>query len=576
MTRFHFLLLTICLFLASCSGNDRKQFESAGGTLTLALDNAPTTFIAREVTDVYSQRVLSQALEPLVTINPKDFSIQPQLAKSWKASADGLTYTFVLRDDVLFHENELFGSDDERRMTAADVKYSIEKACRPNEKGLPSSAYASTYADLLLGAKDYYSGKRSSIAGLRVNGNEVVLTLTAPDATFIQKMAQINSAVISEKAAKANKEGELIGTGPFVYLKPGSDNRIVLVKNEDYYLRDNKGNALPYLDSVVFVIENRKLEQLDLFEKGGLDMISALPASRITQMLEGRIGDFNSKPPKMILYNNALLNTQYYFFNMADPRFQDVRVRKAFNYAVNREKITREVLRGQASENGIYGIVPPVISTFRGYDFKAVRDVGYDFDPEKAKQLLAEAGFPNGQGFGSVNLRVNTGDIHSAVAEEVSRQIFQVLNINVNIDGSTFDQKDADADFARGDIFRSAWLADYPSPETFLMNFCGKYVPEALSEPSQINQSRYRNPVFDDYMNRARVAPSQTERYKLYNSAEIELMKDPPLIVLWYAGDIQLMSSKVRNFAQNSLGLLDLRQVYLKEWTREEYLKSVQ
>jgi ABC-type transport system substrate-binding protein len=544
----------------------------------MSIDNEPSTFIAREVTDVWSATVLSQIAECLVSFNPEDLSVRAQLAKSWKISPDGLSYTFTIRDDIQFHEHPVFASDEDRKMTVQDVKFSIEKACKPNDNGAPSTAYLSIFSTHLKGATDYFANKASSISGLKVNGNDITLTLNAPDANFISKLANINAAVVSEKVVKAGKEADLVGTGPFIYddYKKGEPSTIVLLKNPDYYLTDKKGNALPYLDSVVFIADTRKLEQLDMFERGETHIINTLPTSRITQMLEGRIKDFNSKPPLMLLNNNAMLITNYYFFNMTEPRFQDPRVRQAFNYAIDRNQITQYVLRGQAYEDGVYGIVPPLSSSFKGYDFKAIREAGYGYDPEKARQLLAEAGYPGGKGFGSVNLRVNIGDIHAAVAEEVSDQIYQTLGINVNIDGSTFEQKDEDAYYARGDLFRTAWVADYCSPETFLANFYGKYVPFSKNEPSRINQPRYKNPVFDELLEKARTADSQKESYRYYNQAEIELMKDPPVIVLWYSGDIQLAYSKVRNLKNNPMGLLDLTQVYLKDWTKEEYLKSIQ
>lgn len=543
----------------------------------MSIDNEPSTFIAREITDVYSATVLSQVVEGLVSFNPEDLSIRAQLAKSWKISPDGLSYTFTMRDDILFHEHPVFASDEDRKMTVKDVQFTIEKACQPNEKGGATAAYLSIFGEHLKGAKDYFEKHAASISGVKVNGNDITLTLVSPDANFIHKLTSINAAVVSEKVVKADKEADLIGTGPFVYndYKKGEPSSIILLKNEDYYLTDKKGNALPYLDSVVFIADTRKLEQLDMFERGETHIINTLPTSRITQMLEGRIKDFNSIPPLMKLNNNALLITNYYFFNMTDPRFQDVRVRQAFNYAIDRNQITQYVLRGQANEDGIYGIVPPLSSSFKGYDFKAIREAGYSYDPEKARKLLAEAGYPGGKGFGSVNLRVNIGDIHAAVAEEVSEQIYQTLGINVNIDGSTFEQKDEDAYYARGDLFRTAWVADYCSPETFLSNFYGKYVPATKAEPSRMNQPRYKNPVFDELMDRAQAAGSQKERYRLYNQAEVALMKDPPIIVLWYSGDIQLAYSKVRNLKNNPMGLLDLKEVYLKDWTKEEYLKSI-
>lgn len=577
------LILTIApilvFLLISCNGGSSKQqFEHAGGCLSMAVDNEPTSYIVREVTDVYSAAILIHVAECLVSLNPEDLTIQPQLAKKWKVSTDGLSYTFTLRDDVLFHPHEVFGSDDDRKLTVEDVKFSIEKACQPNSKGEPSSAFLAIFSGQLKGADEFFAKKSTSLAGIKTSKNEITFTLVAPDPTFLNKISQLNAAIVSKKIVEANKEADLIGTGPFKYTSytKGENPIIVLTKNEDYYLYDSKGNALPYLDSLEFIVESRKLTQLELFEDGKTQLIKTLPTSRIVQMLEGRIEDFNSEPPLFVLNNNPLLFTNYYFFNMTDPRFKDARVRQAFNYAIDRNQLTQDVLRGQAYENGIYGVVPPISSTFRGYNFKRTREAGYDFDPEKAKQLIAAAGFPGGKGFGSVNLRLNIGDIHSAVAEEISDQIFQTLGINVNIDGSSFEQKDEDADYARGDIFRTAWIADYSSPETFLANFYGKFVPSSKDEPSQINQARYVNPVFDNLFEQARAAGTQQERYDLYNKAEVELLKNPPMIVLWYAGDIQLMYSRVRNLKNNPMNFLDLKEVYIKEWTKEEYVKSIQ
>src|SRR3989338_247375 len=578
--KLSFLILTplLLLFISCSESSDRKQFEHAGGCLKMSIDNEPKTFTAREVTDVYSATVLYQIVECLVSFNPDDLSIRAQLAKSWKVSPDGLSYTFTLRDDVLFHEHEVFSSREDRKMTASDVIFTLEKACSPNENGSPSVDYLSILGDQLKGAETFYQRRAKSISGVKANGNQITLTLKSPDANFISKLASINVGIISEKVVSANKEADLIGTGPFVYndYTKGEPASIILLKNQDYYLTDKKGNALPYLDSVIFIADNRKLEQLELFEQGETHVINTLHTSRITQMLEGRIKDFNSTPPLMVLNNNPLMATNYYFFNMTDPRFKDVRVRQAFNYAINRNQITQYVLRGQAYEDGIFGIVPPLSSSFKGYDFKAIKEVGYNYDPEKARQLLAEAGYPGGKGFGSVNLRVNIGDIHSAVAEEISDQIFQTLGINVNIDGSTFEQKNEDATYARGDLFRTAWFADYVSPETFLSNFHGKWVPASKDDPSELNQARYKNPVFDELLEKARAADSQKERYRLYNEAEKVLMQDPPIIVLWYSGDIQLVYSRVRNLENNPMGLLDLKEVYLHDWTKEEYLKSIQ
>ncbi|WP_186279926.1 ABC transporter substrate-binding protein [Fluviicola chungangensis] len=567
-------IIFLILLLTSC-GSDKKQFEYAGGSFKMALDNTPSTFIAREVNDVYSFELLSQVMEGLVSFNAEDLSLQPQIAEKWSISGDGTVFTFTIRDDVYFHNNPVFESLEDRKLTVDDVLFTFEKACKPNADGNPTAAYMFLLSNQVKGAKEYYEGKAKSISGMKVKKNQFEITLLNPDQTYINKLANLSASIVSKKIVEANKETDVVGTGPFCFTPPTEDETYILLKNPDYYMVDNKGNALPYLDSVVFYVQTRKLEQLEMFEQGKTLLISGLPTSRITEMLEGRISDFNAQPPLKELYNNPLLTTQYYFFNMNDPRFKDVRVRKAFNYAIDRKRLADNVLRNQYYEYGIYGITPPIGSVFKGYNFSEIKKYGYDFNPELAKQLLAEAGYPDGKGFGSVDLRVDISDLNTAVAEELADQIYQTLGINVNIDGSNFEQRNEDGNMGRGDLFRTAWVADYSSPETFLGNFYGKLVPKEKDVPSSGNQSRYVNPLFDQYFEEGRSA-DQKRRLELFSKAEIELMKDPPIIPLWYANDFTLSYSRVRNLKNNPMEFLDLRRVYIKEWTKEEYLKSIQ
>ena len=563
--------------LVSCS-TDSKKFEFAGGSITMAIDNQPATFIPREVTDYYSASVLNQIMEGLVSLDPKDLKIKPQIALDWKISDNGLTYEFEIRKGILFHPHALFTSEASRELKPRDVELSIEMACKKNDNGISPHAFSFVYKDNLVGAIDYNEGRSKSIKGLKISDSKLTMKLIKKDDNFLNKLANICAGITSEIIHNGDAENDLIGTGPFLFSenKQGNPASMILLKNEDYYLNDEDGNALPYLDSITFIFQNRKLDQLEMFENQQTDLIIGLPTSRITKMLEGRINDFNSvnsKPPLLVMYNNPLLLTNYYFFNMTDERFSNIKVRQAFNYAIDKEKLGRDVLRNQYYELGYYGIVPPISKNFKGYNFKSIKDVSYSFDPEKARKLLAEAGYPNGKGFGSVNLRFNIDDIHSAVADEFAQQIFQVLNINVNIDGSTFEQKDQDASQANGDIFRSAWAGDYANPETFLSNFYGKSVPVDKTQLSRINQSRYVNSIFDNLFEQARNSVKKTDALALYSKAEKVLMQNPPIIPLWYNGDIQIVYSNVRNLHFNALNMFMFKEVYKKEWTEEEYQK---
>lgn len=571
------LSIFLILILFACSEKRGKEFEYQGGTIRMCIENAPFTKTSYEMEDYYSFMVYRQVMEGLVSINPKTTKLEPQLATNWKISDDHLTYTFTLRKNVYFHPNEAFDSDSDREFCAEDVIATFTKICQKNENGQPTIGYNYVFKDLLEGAEDCLNGNSKTVKGLSIKNDKVVIKLTHRDDNFLYKLSTIQASILAKEIIDAKKMNEANGTGPFMFDQITDEEmpRILLKKNPEYYGVDEDGYQLPFLDAVEFLIQNRKLEQLDLFENKDIDLILGLPTSSITNMLDGRLNDFNSVPPKLMMYKNPVLTTNYYFFNMEDERFKDPRVRMAFNYAIDKSSMGREILRNQYDELGIYGIVPPVHKTFRGYDFELVKANSYEYNVEKARKLLAEAGYPNGEGFGSVDLRFNIGDINSAIADDFSRQIYQVLGINVNIDGSTFEQLNADATNGHGDIFRSAWTADYPNPETFLNNFYGKYIPNANGNMSGINQAKYYNQNFDKYLDEAKSVDNLGQKMKLYAKAEAELMKDPPIIPLWYSGDIQIIHSYVRNLHFNSLSIFDFKTVYIKQWTAEEYQEKL-
>lgn len=374
------------------------------------------------------------------------------------------------------------------------------------------------------------------------------------------KLANISGSIHSKKL-KNHPDFEKIGTGPFRYVSQ-TDEKINLLRNEDYYLTDEKGCQLPYLESITFHIVNSKNKQWEMFENKEIDLIVGLPSDRITEIFEQKFKDFNAKPAKLVLRDNPLLNTSVYLFNMKDPRFQNPKVRQAFNYAIDKEKIGSKILGHQYNEMGYYGVVPYVSSIFKGYDFAKIKSQGYTYNPEKAKQLLAEAGFPNGKGFGTLDLRFDINDINSKVADEIASQLSQTLQINVNIDGSTFDALDKDASSGKASFFRSGWSADYPNPETFLANFYGKNAFKDTETGTAINQSNYKNKIFDQYFEKAINSNTTSESFHYFNLAEIELLKNPPFIPLWYNGDFQIEHGYLKNLNHNPLRLFNLTTVY--------------
>ncbi len=572
MKKFHLIILLSLLFTA-CEGFGKKQAIHSGGVFRMAIEANISTTIPRSVIDYYSEIVLNQMYEGLVSLDPETLQVRPQIAESYKISRDGLTYTFTLRNDVLFHENELFTSTEERVLKGEDVVHSFELICTKGENQEISRGYAFLFKDKVVGAEEFHAGNSKSIEGLTFKDGVLTIELIQPDPNFLVRLASINASICSKKMFLASKEKEIVGTGPFQYDVDLNTSKSVinLIKNEDYYLSDKDGNSLPYLDQLQFLIEPSKEKQLTLFEENKTDFILSIPASGITSILEGRIEDFNSVPPKLELRSNPLLLTNYYFFNMQEERFQNPKVRQAFNYAINRREMIVKVLYNQVQDNGMYGLVPPLRSIVRNYDFDEVKKYAYTYDLEKAKKLLAEAGYPEGKGFGEIVFKTNTGDIHVAIAEEFAKQIEKHLGIKVRIEASTYEQQNKAADYLSGDIFRTAWYADFNSPESFLQNFYGKVVPSDSTQPSTINQARYKNIHFDNYYERALRESKISNQMKYFSMAEMELLKDPPLIVLWYGEDNQVLYSNVRNLKENPLNQFNFREVYLKGMTKQEY-----
>lgn len=565
------LLLAIPLFLLIGCGekSNSKQFEHAGGTFSYALMNVPNTYIVRNISDNYSIRVTSQIMEGLVSLNPKTLKPEPRLASEIKISDDGLQYTFKLQEDVFFHPHENLSKD--RKFVAEDVIFTYELICTPNN-GHKSIAYSTIFENAVVGAKEFFNGETESISGLKINDKNVVITLLKKDSKFLDKLSMVNTAILAKEVVNAGKEGDLIGTGPFLYnstIKNDEENKIILTKNPNYYLQDKDGNALPYLDTIEFIVESKKLEQLTLFEEENIHLIEGLPTSRITNLLDGRMEDFSCTPPKLLLRRKPILATQYYNFNLLEDKFKDVKVRQAINYALDRNKIVTEILNNQAYGPGVYGIIPP--AAFSGYDAKSVKSKSYSYNPELAQKLLAEAGYPNGEGFPSIELKFNFGEIHPAVAEEFAKQMNTNLNINVNITGLTFEDKEKAKNIGEGDIFRASWYADYYGAESFLQNAYGKSVPQDKNKPSIVNSARYQNPEFDRFFEAGRNSTNIIEQYKNFSEAEKIMMEDAPFIILWYEESIIVSYSKVRNLELNPLSYYNFTEVYFKPWTKEEY-----
>jgi peptide/nickel transport system substrate-binding protein len=569
------LVLVLALaFLYSCT-NDTIQGDAGekrvakgnrvyGGTLRVNETEMYQTLYPYRITDAVSAFVALQIYEGLVKFDTRDLSIKPCLAEKWEVDAAGMTYTFHLRKGIKFQDNPCFPGGKGREVKASDVKYSFEMLCTDNPDNFNFSA---TFKDRVLGANQYFeqskSGKPGDLEGVKVIDDYTIqIKLYAPTTSFIFVLANPAAAIIAKEAVDQYGNKMKVGTGPFMFAdNENVKDRLVLKRNPSYYGMDSLGNQLPYLDSVLITFKHTKKEELEDFQAGKTDMVIGLPAESIKEVVESQISNFESKPPKFVLERTPEMTTQYYEFNIKRAPFDNVKVRKAFSYAIDRNRIIDEILKGEAYGPGVNGISPP---SFKGYDITKIK--GYDYDPEMAKKLLAEAGYPNGKGFPTVKLELNSGGArNSNVAFEIQKQLMDVLGVNIDLEVVPLSQKLDDATFGRAEIFRSAWIADYPSPENFLWTLYGGSVPDAPEKPSYPNTPRYKNPEYDKLFEEGKSAKTKETAYEQFLKAEQIMMDDAPIMVLWYDENYRLVQSRVKNFFLNPMRIRDLSEVYLQE-----------
>lgn len=559
--------------LSACKENKTKEGRIAngkitlGGTLRISEVEPYQTLFPIAIADNLSAEIALQVYEGLLKFNTSDLSVIPGIAEKWEIDSTRTKYTFHLKKGVFFHDDNCFSNGVGREVKAADFKYSFELLCTQRSD---NNSFALIFKDNLKGANKYYKASANGKPDFDVEGIKVIddytlqLSLEKPLYTFIYFLALPATVVIPLEAVEKYGNKTKVGSGPFIFASDeDSSQTIVLVRNKKYYGTDTLGNKLPYLDSVIIKSFKTELLAFEEFQKGNIDLVFRIPSVSIKNIVQQNIADFQSANPKYIIELSPQMSTQFYEFVTQAGTFKDRRVRQAISYAIDRNRIVENILNGEAFMPGIYGIVPPVFANYSN-----TKIVGYKHDVEKAKKLLAEAGFPDGKGFPKITLELNSGGVRNTnVALEIQKQLKENLNIKMDLMIVPFSQKINDAKNAKGDLFRSSWIADYPNPASFLQLLYGKTVPAKIEDPSVPNISRYINVEFDRLFEKGLAAGSVKEGYKYFLEAEQLAMKDAPLLILWYDANYRLLNSKVKNLHNNPIQYRDLSRTYIVKKT---------
>lgn len=562
--------------LSSCGGGDDKgQGTSAeakggiflGGVARLNEVESFKSLYPIAINDQVSYHLASQVYEGLVKYNQNDMTLMPGLAYKWEVSEDQTEYTFHLRSGIKFHDDACFPEGKGRVATAADFKYCFDLLCSTDPS---NSQFDVTFKDRVEGANASFesskAGKKIGVSGVKVvNDSTLSIKLTHANPGFLNILAMPGCYLFAKEAVEkyaADMRTKAVGTGPFFIENLKEGEVIIMKKNQNYWGVDEHGNKLPYLDGVKWSFIREKKSEILEFKKGNLDMVYRIPVEMFHELM-GDLANAKERKAEFNIVNSPALNTNYYGFNCQSQTFAKKEVRLAFNHAIDRQKIADFTIQGEGNA-AEYGIVP-YTETFEkeGYDYKSVQ--GYDFNPEKAKEYMKKAGFPDGKGFPKVTLEINSGggDRNILVAEVVQKMLKENLNVDVEINTVPFAEHIENAQSAKIDFFRYGWTADYPDPETFLTLFYGKHVPATMGEKSYINFTRYINPRFDSLFSASGKIADKKERYAMLAKAEKIMLEDAPFMPIFYDENFRLEQLNVRNLPENVMNYIDLTTTYI-------------
>ncbi|MEP7278788.1 MAG: ABC transporter substrate-binding protein [Bacteroidota bacterium] len=474
-----------------------------------------------------------------------NLNMVPSLAKSWDVAADRKQYTFHLRTDVFFHDNEAFADGKARKLKAADVVYSFNRIIDKNT----ASSGAWIFND------------RISPAGafVALDDSTFQLSLLRPFNPILGLLSmQYCSVVPREVVEKYGKDfrSHPCGTGPFKMIAWEEGQAMVLGKNPLYFEKDSSGTRLPYLDGIKISFYDSRATEFLLFQQGLEDFINDIDPSFKDEVISKK-GELKKEwAKKIVLYKHPFLNTEYLGI-LVDSSNELVKhspvrlkkIRQAINYGFDRKKMML-YLRNSIGLPAESGFIPAGLPCF-----DTTRVKGYSYNPQKARQLVKEAGFGDFNRFPVITLL--TIPIYADFASFIAKELEEAgIKIQVEVVQKSFLLEQTAKSEAL--FFRGSWIADYPDAENYLSVFYSK-------NPAPPNYTRYNNPEYDRLYERSLTETNDSLKQRLYQQMDQLVINDAPVVPLWYDEVFRLVNPRVKNFRANGLNLLELRRVQLDD-----------
>ena len=556
---FHIVLACICLF-SSCGEEQNetsitliKGGKTYGGEVKYMTADKVQGLFPMAVVDKYSLSITGQVFESLLKMDPNTLVVRPAIAESFEINATGDVYTFKIRQGILFHEDECFDGEP-RELTANDVKFALEFAC----SGLELNKVGNILVDNIKGGLTFFEKSKTSlpaegVSGIKVNGNVLTITLNKPLVGFEKVLTQANLGIFPKEAYdKYGKDlsKHPVGTGPFI-LETMDDNGIRLVRNNSYWKKDSFGNKLPYLNAISMIYASDKKSEMLAFRNKEIDLLLEIPVEEIENVLGTLQEARDGKNVKHRLESSNSLSIEYIGFNHKSELFSKKQVRQAFLLTINPSKMIDQKLSGEGNPP-TNGFVPEMEELDN-----QIKPVGHD--PEKARKLLAEAGYPNGNGFPELEIYVNAikGSKIDQMMEGIVEQLNSELNIKVKIKLCDYAEREAAIASGKALIWRAGWIADYPDPVSFLSLIYGNGM--------QANAFHFSDPTFDKNFEAALVEKNAANRSKLLLNCAQQVIDDAFVVPIYNDNMLIMVNARVKGVTANPMELIDFTEVFIKE-----------
>ncbi len=507
----HWLCAVLCVLVLFTACSPQNRIE---GYVYYRLNTNPTTLDPAFIVDVTGGSIAAKLFNGLVKIG-KDLTIEPDIAENWTLSADGLLYTFQLKEGVKFSSG--------RTVTARDFKYSFERILNPENRSPATWVF-----EKILGAEEFMQGRAVEVRGIQVvDDHTLEIRLKRPFSPFLNLMAMTSAYVVPREEVERwgpDFSSHPVGTGPFL-LKEWQPNReIRLDRRTDYFDRPAK------MHGIVYRIIPEDLTAVSEFELGNLDLLT-IPAAEYAR--------YRRDPSKrQFIASIEGLNTYYLGFNCSRPPFDNPRLRKAVASAIDREKILNTIYekRGRLAD----GPVPDIMRKW------ALRSL-YRYDPQKAKEIIAGEGFQNS----TVHFYI-TADQEIVDIAEVIQSYLAAAGMNVQIKQLEWSAYKEALSRGEADMFYLSWWADYPDPENFLFPLF-----HSANHGPAGNRTRYTNTAVDALIEQGRLTMDEQKRNAFYQKAEELIVADSPWVFLWHRTDFIIRQPRIKNYTIQPIYSMD-------------------